>query len=463
MQFLSIYLAMLLGAICTLIALTAMRRREKHNVGKFGWLVLILLTPPIGLILFVILGGKKVSAEHDSRPLVDMPQPNDSDAIARDTLLANVATIRGIAAASQENRMVFHATPKSMHDALFDLISSAKNSVFIHTFILIDDKVGNRIVDELCEKAKCGVTVRLMVDGIGSFMFPDKLLERVDKAGGRTTRFKPPSRLSRFAYSNFRNHRKMVIADGDRALVGGSNLVEYEMSTTPDEDTWVDYCLRIDGIAARQVEAIFLSDWNFACDEEVPPTDTQNRRVNHDDDDSATLQVIPVGADGPTEILGDLWLTAINQASDRVWIATPYFVPSPMAMRSLVMAVRRGIEVRIVFPDQSDMPPADYARFDYLTELEELGAQILRLPEKMLHAKVLLVDEEVVYLGSANFDMRSFFLNYELVIGVFNQSKIAEITEWFDELAQGCVRGSAPATRSRRVLSVMTRVFGEEL
>ncbi len=152
MFYLYIYLSMLVGAVCTL---TAMRRREKHNIGKLGWLALILLTPPVGLILFVIFGGKKISAEH---------------------------------------------------------------RVFVHSFIFIDDNVGRAIIDRLCEKARLGVEVRLMVDGFGSFEFPEDLLHRVTNAGGKTTRFKPLSKFSRFAYLNFRNHRKLVVADGARAM-----------------------------------------------------------------------------------------------------------------------------------------------------------------------------------------------------------------------------------------------------
>jgi cardiolipin synthase len=122
-------------------------------------------------------------------------------------------------------------------------IECAQHRILIHTFILIGDSVGNQIIDRLCEKARDGVQVRLMIDGFGSFVFPDELLQRVEEAGGRSVRFKPPSKLSRFAYSNFRNHRKMAIADSGRALIGGANFVEYEMTATPDDETWIDYCL----------------------------------------------------------------------------------------------------------------------------------------------------------------------------------------------------------------------------
>ncbi len=457
-----IYLAMLVGALCTIVALTAMRRREKHNVGKFGWLLLLLVTPPIGLLLFLIFGGKKVSAEHENRDTVVLPEPDEHETDVVSSL-AEIATIRGLPKPSRNNRLEWVTTPQAMHQSLFKLIASAETRIFVHTFIMCDDKVGNRIVDLLCEKARAGVEVRLMVDGVGSMMLPDDLLDRVEEAGGQTTRFKPVSKFARFAYLNFRNHRKLAIADGDRAFLGGANFVEYEMTPHPDADTWIDYGLLVEGTAARQVEAVFVSDWCFTSDEAIDRTKTSKLKIAESDENRATLQVLPVGPDGPREILDDVWLAAINRAKERVWIVTPYFVPPPMAMRSLAMAARRGVDVRIIYPSESDMPPADYARRDYVIDLHGLGAAIHRFPDKMVHAKMLLVDRDVVYAGSANFDMRSFFLNYELVIGIFDQSKIDEMADWFSSLEDRCVQGTLPDTWSRKFWGVITRIFGEEL
>ncbi|MCM2374375.1 phospholipase D-like domain-containing protein [Aporhodopirellula aestuarii] len=462
MFYFSIYFAMLVGALCTIVALTAMRRREKHNVGKFGWLLLLLLTPPIGLILFLIFGGKKVSAEHANRETIVLPKPDESDAEVESSI-AEIATIRGIPKPSRNNRLNVLTTPKSMHDSLFALIESAERRLFVHTFILIDDDVGNRLIDRLCEKARAGVEVRLMVDGFGSFLFSDDLLDKVSDAGGHVTRFKPLSKFARFAYLNFRNHRKFAIADGNRAFLGGTNFVEYEMTPEPDDDTWIDYGMAIEGTAARQVEAVFVSDWNFTTGEEVKRTTDTVPQVSDSADDRSTLQVIPVGPDGPPEILDDLWLTAINRAKDRVWIVTPYFVPPPMAMRSLAMATRRGVDVRIIYPNESDMGLADYARRDYVVDLDNLGAKLHLLPDRMVHAKLLLIDREVAYAGSANFDLRSFFLNYELVVGIFNQSKVDEIANWIETLTKRCVDGPVKDTLKRKFLGVMTRIFAEEL
>jgi cardiolipin synthase len=456
------YLSMIVGAVCTLIALTAMQRREKHNIGNLGWLAMIMLTPPVGLILFIIFSGKKISAEHDERETVDLPQPDEAATYEPDSI-ADVAVKRGLPPPSENNRLVVRVTPESMHHELFEVIESAQRRLFIHSFILIDDAVGRSIIDRLCEKAEAGIEVRLMVDGFGSFTFSDALLQRVIDAGGRTTRFKPISQFSRFAYLNYRNHRKLVVADGERSFIGGANLVEYEMTPSPDDETWVDYAMRIDGLAARQIESIFCSDWKFATDEELPPTTGELTAIANSDPDQSALQVIPVGPDGPPEVLDDVWLTAINRARERVWIITPYFIPPRAAIRSLAMAIRRGVDVRIIYPDHSDMAPADYGRRDFVQELHELGATLLRLPDRMVHAKLLLVDDDVAYCGSANFDMRSFFLNYELVVGVFNETKVKEMACWFEELAEKCIEGPTPDTLKRRFFGTMARLVAEQM
>lgn len=462
MTYLGLYLAMLVGGWCTLIALTAMHRREKHNIGKLGWLVLLLLTPPVGLLLFLVFGGKKVSAEHTQRPPLDFPDP-EVERAETTSRTAAIAVKRGLSAPARVGFQLL-TTPETMHAGLFDLVDSASQRLLLHSFILNDDQVGRQLIDRICQKARAGVEVRLMVDGFGSFFFPKELLRQADEAGAKTARFKPPNRISRFAYSNYRNHRKMVVADGSRALVGGANFVEYEMTPTPDENTWVDYLVKIDGLAARHVEKVFCSDWKFATGDRLPTSsDVSQAMGSRDNLPDATLQMVPVGPDGPDEILDDLWLTAINQADHRVWIMTPYFVPPPAAMRSLAMAVRRGVDVRIMYPDDSDLAIADWAGFVYLQDLHQLGASLLRFPNKMLHAKMLLVDEEVGFVGSPNFDMRSFFLNYELAIAGFGRTTIDQLSSWFESLAQQCLRGPKENTRSRRALSVLARIFAKQL
>lgn len=502
------YVGSVIGALLMLVAMTAMRHDERKHVGRFGWIVIILLCPPLGFPLFLIFAGKKISAEHELRGIVQMP-PCPSVEVHDRCGLSSIGIRRGLAPSTPGNCVKLLAKPEEMYQHLFELIDSATESLHVLSFIMADDDLGHKIMDKLAAKARDGVDVKLLVDGVGSFLMPDEMLDTVRDAGGEAMTFKPVSRLSRFAYLNFRNHRKLVIADGKRALVGGANLVQYEITENPDDDTWVDLCVAITGPAACQIEAVFQSDWRFVnrdhsldeadlqeespchgcfeskqCEPKLLPSKKSDSETNDpkrsdlersdlekgdsgtaksEQDGGSRVQVIPIGPDGPGEVMEDLLITAIQRATKRVWIVTPYFIPSSIAMRSLEMACRRDIDVRIMFPNESDMMPADYARFEYSRDLHEAGACVLRYHDGVVHTKAVLVDDEVAFIGSANFDMRSFFLNYEVLLAIHDPRVLKQLEEWYTAMESQCDDRKEPDSLRRRFFSTAARIFGSEL
>mgnify|MGYP003674937097 CR=1 FL=1 len=492
------YVGSVIGALLMLVAMTVMRHDERKHVGRFGWIVIILLCPPLGFPLFLIFAGKKISAEHALRGIVQMP-PCPSVEVHERCGLSSIGIRRGLAPSTPGNCVQLLAKPEEMYKHLFELIDSATESLHVLSFIMADDDLGHKIIDKLAAKARDGVDVKLLVDGVGAVLMPDDMLQMVRDAGGQAMTFKPVTRLSRFAYLNFRNHRKLVIADGKRALVGGANLVQYEITENPDEDTWVDLCVAITGPAACQIEAVFQSDWRFVNrDHSLDEANLQEESPCHgcfeskqceskqcgsenggsengesdngetvpaksEQDCESRVQVIPIGPDGPSEVMEDLLITAIQRATKRVWIVTPYFIPSSIAMRSLEMACRRDIDVRIMFPNESDMMPADYARFDYSRDLHDAGARVLRYHDGVVHTKAVLVDDEVAFIGSANFDMRSFFLNYEVLLAIHDPRILKQLEDWYTALASQCDDRKEPDSLRRRFFSTVARIFGSEL
>ncbi|QDV14710.1 Major cardiolipin synthase ClsA [Rosistilla oblonga] len=455
------YVSSVVGAFLTILAMTIIRNDQRHSIGRIGWLGLVLLSPPIGLILFLWLGGRKISAEHESRDLVDIPAQPGNDEPPRDDF-EDLLMHRGLHRPTAGNQLRLLADVAETRAAFLDLIDKAEEAIYVTTFILDDREAANRIVDRLCARAEEGLQVRLMCDGFGSFQVSEEQLDRVRKAGGKAERFKPMSQLSRLAYLNFRNHRKLAVADGKRAILGGANLVQEQIAPHADDDSWLDLSLWIEGPAAVQLQAVFCSDWNFETKEDLPPPkleDFDGEKAKQ----GARLTVMPIGPDGPDVILDDFWLYAIHQAKHRIWIATPYFIPPPLAMRSLESACRRGVDVRIMVPQESDLRPVDYARFDYFDDLEELGATLLRYPDKMVHAKVGIVDDRVALAGSANFDLRSFFLNYELSVVAHDSDTIAMLAEWYDGMAKKCAHGVTDRSRVRAVMATAVRMFASEL
>lgn len=461
------YCSSVAGAFLTIVAMTVMRADERHNLGKIGWLALTLLSPPVGLLLFLWLGGHRISTEHRRRKPIsiapsesdDVPPEEDSDryrAFLRDY---------GVCAATGGNQVRLLSEVREVRDEFLALIRSAKQSIFVMTFILDNKDSANEIVDALCQRAREGVEVRLLCDGFGSFWLSEKQLQRVRDAGGKARRFKPFSQWSRLAYFSFRNHRKLMVVDGRTAILGGANIVQDEMARRRDDESWVDLSLRIDGPAAGQMQAVFQSDWGFVTGETLPKQ-SPPRDVGRDEVCSKALSeltLLPIGPDGIDEVLNDFWQYAIHHAKERIWICTPYFVPPPLAMYSLEIACRRGIDVRVLVPDQSDLRAVDYARIDFFEELQSKGATILRYPDRMVHAKIGIVDQDVAVVGSANFDVRSFFLNYELSVAVHDAETIGRVTHWLEQLAADCQRGPEPKTWTRSVLGTMTRIFASEL
>ncbi|WP_442509704.1 phospholipase D-like domain-containing protein [Novipirellula sp. SH528] len=492
------YVGSVIGALLMLVAMTVMRHDERKHVGRFGWIVIILLCPPLGFPLFLIFAGKKISAEHALRGIVQMP-PCPSVEVHDRCGLSSIGIRRGLAPSTPGNCVQLVAKPEEMYKHLFELIDSATESLHVLSFIMADDDLGHKIIDKLAAKARDGVDVKLLVDGVGAVLMPDDMLQTVRDAGGEAMTFKPVTRLSRFAYLNFRNHRKLVIADGKRALVGGANLVQYEITENPDDDTWVDLCVAITGPAACQIEAVFQSDWRFVnrdhsldeanlqeenpchgcfeskqceskqCESDNGESDNgesenvESVSAKSEQDCESRVQVIPIGPDGPGEVMEDLLITAIQRATKRVWIVTPYFIPSSIAMRSLEMACRRDIDVQIMFPNESDMMPADYARFEYSRDLHDAGARVLRYHDGVVHTKAVLVDDEVAFIGSANFDMRSFFLNYEVLLAIHDPRILKQFADWYSALASQCDDRKEPDSLRRRFFSTVARIFGSEL
>ncbi|TWT55671.1 phospholipase D-like domain-containing protein [Allorhodopirellula solitaria] len=455
------YLSSVAGAFLTIIAMTIIRHQERHSVGKVGWMGLVLLSPPVGLLLFLWLGGRKVSAEHESRGLVDMPRQPESDD-RPDTALERMLLSRDLCLPTEKNRVRILTDVRDVRQAFLDLIESGKEAIYITTFILDDKQTSSLIVDRLCEKARAGVQVRLLVDGFGSFMVPEEQLQRLRDAGGRAVRFKAMSQLSRLAYLNFRNHRKLAVCDGQRAILGGANIVEDEMTDGDAEDTWIDLSLWIEGPAAPQLQSVFCSDWNFETEEELPPAKLEDAEAI-EGEPTSQLTVMPIGPDGPAEILDDFWQFAIHHAEKRIWICTPYCVPPPSAMRALELACRRGIDVRIMVPQVSDLRPVDYARYDYFRDLVEHGGRVFRYGGGMVHAKLGIVDDMTALVGSANFDVRSFFLNYELSVVVHDQPTIERLSDWYADLMDKCEEGVTDQSTFRAMMATTVRLFASEL
>lgn len=457
------YISSVIGALLTVIAMTMMRNAQQHSVGKIGWLGLILLSPPVGLLLFWWLGGRRVSAEHRTRTRIQLPKPDSGDANhASCDPIERMLAHRGLDGGTNSNRVELLDTPDRQRDALIRIVDRADTSLYVTTFILDEQAAASDLIDRMCDRARQGVRVRLLCDGFGSAHLSERTLNRIRDAGGRAERFKPLSRLSRLAYLSFRNHRKIAVADGGSCVLGGANLVDYELSEQREHPAWLDLSLLIEGPACTQLEAVFRSDWEFQSGE-ILPADEPAQIQDFTGENRSRVSVLPIGPDGPPAILEDFWHFVMQRADERIWICTPYFVPSPMAFRALKMACRRGLDVRVMVPSESDLRPIDYARYDYLRDLLGAGVLVLRYPHTVCHAKVGVIDNRIAVVGSPNFDLRSFFLNYETAVLLHDTPSIERVACWYEEIAHSCETGLEHRTQWRSAMSTVARVFASEL
>jgi cardiolipin synthase len=235
--------------------------------------------------------------------------------------------------------------------------------------------------------------------------------------------------------ANLRNHRKLVVVDNRRAIIGGMNLSGEYMGPTPDPKRWRDFSLLVTGEAALDLAALFRSDWKFATCEELGPAVALGPDV--DTGPPCPVQVVASGPDVAGDPLYESLLSLLFTAARRIWIVTPYFVPDDMLARAIELAARRGVDVCLIVPRRSNHLSPDLARTGFLRQIHNAGGRILLYEPGMLHAKAVIIDELAI-IGSANMDMRSLFLNYELALFLYGQVEVDATAFWVHSLMDEC-------------------------
>jgi cardiolipin synthase A/B len=316
--------------------------------------------------------------------------------------LATVPTTRG-------NTVSLLVNGEATFDAIFAAIDAAERYVLAQFYIIKDDGVGRRFKERLIAAAGRGVSVFLQYDDVGSHSLPRRYLRELEAGGVVVSRFSGSrSWLGRYRL-NFRNHRKIVVTDGAHAFVGGLNIGDEYLGRDPSIGGWRDTHLAVTGPAVLGLQYSFMRDW-FYSRQEVPPLRWEATRSR---DDRHAL-VLSSGPEDSLERCGLLFTHAIESAESRVWIASPYFVPDGRVLGALQLAAFRGVDVRILMPRKSDSVLFTLVPYAYLPDLERAGVKVFLYETCFMHQKVMLVDDDYAAVGTANFDNRSFRLNFEV-------------------------------------------------
>ncbi len=342
-------------------------------------------------------------------------------------------------------------------------IAAARRRIHVSTYILSADRVGRELVGLLARRAKEGVEVRLLVDAVGSWGVPLALCRPLRNAGGRVARFNPVLPFQGKGSANWRNHRKIAIFDGERAVIGGQNLGLDYMGETPSRRRFRDCSFLIEGPAAGALEQVFIADWCQATDEN-PSAHEALLRERPAAAGASRAEIVASGPDCREDPLWETYVRLFSSARQSITVVTPYFVPDRMLFSLLLAAARAGRHVRLIVPRRSDHRLVDFARRWHLRTFREAGGEVLFYGPGVLHAKLTLVDGEAAVIGSANLDMRSLFLNYEIAAVVRGPAAVAEISAYVDGLAAECGDYSEDLyrrsrTRFGRAVEAVSRVL----
>ncbi len=324
---------------------------------------------------------------------------------------------------SAGNRVTLLPDTPAVHEAWLEMIDAAQRHLHLLFYIWRDDHTGRRMRDKLVEKAAAGIEVRVLYDAIGSFGLPRKFFQPLLAAGGRAVAFMPIRLLSATPTVNFRNHRKLLIADGREAYTGGINVGDEYLE-------WQDIGVRISGPGVNQLQEVFIDDWFFSSGEELSDAAYFWSGAGDVANGDAVCETIASGPDQQINITREMVFLALIRCQERLWIATPYFVPDPALLMALRTAVYRDIDVRLYLPAQSDVSLVRRASRVFYEELLLGGVRIFEYPG-MLHAKSMLLDRDTVLIGSANLDIRSFRLNFELSTFIGDRRLNGEVAEMF--------------------------------
>lgn len=399
---------------------------EKRDISAaWAWLFVMLLLPGIGFIIYLFFGWKlnqrqifdlKAQKRLGISDMAEYQKRNPKNKPTLDTNLENDLVQMFLntdnAILTTKNDLKIFTDGHEKFNSLFEDLKKAKHHINIEYFTIYDDQLGKKLRKILVQKAREGVQVRVLYDLFGSKGSKQKFFKELIQAGGEVTPFMK-SKLGYYSFRiNFRNHRKIVVIDGSVGYIGGFNIGDQYLGRNKRFGNWRDTHLRLEGSVVLQLQSRFFMDWNASAKRQkvqfsldyFPQSNVQN---------NIPMQIVSSGPENDVQKIKQGYIKMIMGAKHSIWIETPYFIPDDALMEALLIAIRSGIEVRIVIPQMPDHPFVYRATEYYVQQLLKAGARIYSYQNGFMHAKTIVVDNMITSVGSANWDIRSFKLNFE--------------------------------------------------
>jgi cardiolipin synthase len=450
--------AYLLAAICAVREIMYSRTSQ----GSIAWLLSLVLAPFPTVILYFIFGWKlfddyaalqshsgrksRIRRAHELSLI-------DDAANEKWKVLTGVSQLPFLAG----NSATLLINGKATFASIFDGISRARHVVYAQFYIIRDDRLGREFADRLIERARAGVDVYLLYDDVGCFFLPRAYIKRLEEAGIHCSSFNRRHSMLRLfgpARLNYRNHRKLVMVDGEEAWVGGHNVgVEY-LGESPKFGPWRDTHVHVSGSVASSCALMFREDWEWATGHKLPRPHENPPGQPGDQ----SILVMPSGPADRTEECSIAFSEVIGRAKRRLWLVSPYFVPDIDMQTALYAAALRGVDVRVLIPERPDHLLVWMASIAHAGHMLTHGVAIYQYPEGFLHQKVILMDDEIAGVGTVNFDNRSFSINFEVTLWFAGRQMIDDVTAMLEtdfEVAK-------PFTaETRKSMALLRRFAGE--
>lgn len=419
--------ALLLLVCLQIAAIVVMEFRRPSNA--IAWIAIVYIFPFVGLILYyfvaqrfshrrVMRREKRERYILDAIPLHEVSVSQDRGIIRKHQAkgyerLYRLLNTLPVTHAIAHNQVELMAESRHVFDAMMKAMEQAEDHIHVQFYTIRDDEIGRKFQAIWQRKASQGVKVRILYDGVGSWRLGKKYVSALQEAGVETACFLPPFVAFLDKRINYRNHRKIVIVDGKIGFMGGLNIGDEYLGHDPKLGYWRDTHLRIEGEAVRDLQRIFIEDWRLASGKNVH-SPMLFPDISPSEQGGELVQLVAGGPDLHYEPILEVMFTAFSIAHERIWIATPYFIPDPSLFMALKAAAVCGVEVKLMIPALSDSKLVYYASQSYLQELLQAGVRVYRYERGFLHAKTILIDHVLVSVGTANLDMRSLYDNFEL-------------------------------------------------
>ena len=421
-------------------------QQRRTPAATIAWLLVLALLPVVGYIIYRLIGPLRLERRKMRRRLTRkvveealgaLTEIEAASPMRHREQLARIAIAAGEAPPLHSDTIELYTEGEPAYRDIAKALDDAKHHIHIEYYIWEPDETGTRLRDQLIARAKAGIEVRVIVDGTGSHGVRSGFFKALVAAGAEVHWFNPVSLLGlRHRRADFRSHRKIVVCDGRVGFTGGMNVANAHTAAHTGAEAWRDTHMRLEGSAVRALQRVFVEDWMYSANKTLPLSSAYFPPPQ-----SKTGEVVQIVASGPdlaVFAIQKMYFGAVNQATSRVWLTTPYFVPDDAMLSALVSAAMRGVDVRIIVPAKGDSKLVDLAARSYFPDMLDAGAHVYEYTPRFIHAKTFVIDDDVAIVSTANVDNRSFRLDFEVAGVIYGHGVNTRLADAFTADLKSC-------------------------